>query len=164
MATKEQIVDALRAFVQRVDKLTAGLSPDDWQKSVYEGGWTVKQAFCHLAAMSNAVPFIINLAAAPAPPPQRKGGDGGTSTAFDADAWNAREVGTRENKPVEEILAEVRTGHDNSIKAVQATSDELLTKEFRAPWGLIAPLGDALLETVNGHNGGHLTDVEQALK
>jgi hypothetical protein len=164
MATKQEIVDALHLFVQRVEKVTAGLSPDDWQKSVYEGGWTIKQAFCHLAAMSSAVPFIINLAAAPAPPTQGKGGDGGTGTAFDVDAWNAREVGSRENKPVEETLAEVRTGHENSIKAVEATSEELLVKEFRAPWGLVAPLGDALLETVNGHNGGHLGDIERALR
>lgn len=162
MATKQEIVDALQAFVQRVEKMTTGLSPEAWQKPVYEGGWTVKQTFCHLAAMSNAVPFIINLAAAP-PPPAPEGG-GGTGTGFDVDAWNAREVGARESKSVEQILAEVKTGHENSIKAMQAASDELLTKDFRAPWsGAVAPLGDALLETVVDHNGGHLGDIEGAI-
>lgn len=163
MATKQEIADALRDFVQRAEKLAAGLSPDDWNKTTYEQGWNVKQAFCHLAAMSNAAPFMINLTASPPPPTQGRGGDGGTATAFDVDAWNAREVATRENKPVEEILAELKTGHENSIKAVQATSDELLAKEFRAPWGLVAPLGDALLEMANGHNGGHLSDIERAV-
>jgi hypothetical protein len=164
MATKQELVDALRAFAQRAEEVAAGLSPDDWNKTTYEQGWSVKQAFCHLAGTSAAAPFMISLAANPRPPSGGTGGDGGTAAAFDVDAWNAREVANREGKPIEEILTEVKTGHENSIKAVQAASDELLAKEFRAPWGLVAPLGDVLLEMVNGHDGGHLDDIEQVLR
>ena len=163
MATKQEIVDALRAFAQRAERVAAGLSPDDWNRTTYEQGWSVKQTFCHLATMSNAAPFIINLAASSPPPTGGRGGDGGTTPPFDVDARNAREVAARENKPVEEILAEVKAGEENSIKVVQATSDELLAKEFRAPFGLVAPLSDVLLRVINGHNGGHLDDIERVV-
>ncbi len=164
MATKQEIVDALRAFNERAQNFAAGLSPDDWTKTTYEQGWNVKQAYCHLAGTTAGVPFMIALAANPRPPRGGAGGDGGTEAAFDIDAWNAREVAEREGKPIEEILAELKTGHENSVKAVQATSDELLAKEFRAPWGLVAPLGDVLMEMVNGHDRGHLTDIEKAVQ
>jgi len=158
VTTKQDIVKAVGAFADRAGSIAGSLSPADWQKTVYEGGWNVKQAYCHLAAMAGGAAFVINLAASP--PPSGGGGQGG----FDVDAWNAREVCAREDKPIEEILAELKSGCAASISAVEATSDELLAKEVTMPWGVSGTLAEVLATSVTGHNAEHLDDIERAVR
>ena len=158
VTTKQDIVKAVGAFADRAGSIAAGLSPADWQETVYEGGWNVKQAYCHLAAMAGGAAFVINLAASP--PSSGGGGQGG----FDVDAWNAREVCAREDKPIEEILAELKSGCAASISAVEATSDELLAKEVTMPWGVSGTLAEVLATSVTGHNATHLDDIERAVR
>ncbi|GAG24866.1 unnamed protein product [marine sediment metagenome] len=158
VTTKQGIVNAVGAFVERAESIAASFSTADWQKTVYEGGWNVKQVYCHLAAMAGGASFIIGMAASPLP--SSGGGQGG----FDIDAWNAREVGARQDKPGEEILAELKSGCTRSISVVEATSDELLAKEMTTPWGVSGTLAEVLATSVIGHNAGHLDDVERALR
>jgi hypothetical protein len=158
VTTKQDIVKAVGAFVDRAESMAAGFSSADWQKSVYEGGWNVKQAYCHLAAMAGTAGLIINLAASPLP--SGGGGQGG----FDVDAWNAREVGAREDRPIEEILAELRSGYAKGISAVETASDELLAKEMTMPWGASGTSADILMTSVIDHNAEHLDDIERAVR
>jgi hypothetical protein len=158
VTTKQEIVKAVGAFVDRAESIAASLTPADWQKTVYKGGWNAKQAFCHLAAMAGSPIFLINMAASP--PPSSGGGQGG----FDVDAWNAREVAARQDRAVEEILAELRSGYAKSITVVEATSDELLAKEMTVPWGASGTLAELLVGSVIGHNAEHLNDIERAVR
>jgi hypothetical protein len=158
VSTKQDVVKAVGAFVDRAESMAASFSPADWQKTVYEGGWNAKQVYCHLAAMGGIGPFLINMAVSPSPSPG--GGQGG----FDVDAWNAREVGARQDKPVEEILAELKSGYARSIDAIKATSDELLAKEMTTFWGESGTLAGILMASVIEHNAEHLDDVERALR
>jgi hypothetical protein len=158
VTTKQDIVNAVIAFVDRAESIAASLSPDDWQKTVYEGGWNVKQVYCHLAAMAGVPTLIINLAGSPLP--SAGGGQGG----FDVDAWNAREVGARQDKPIEELLVELKLGYGKSIDAVEAISDELVAKEVAMPWGESGTIGDLLMTSVVGHNAEHLDDIERAVR
>jgi hypothetical protein len=157
VTSKQEIVKAVGAFVDRAESIAASLTPADWQKPVYKGGWNVKQAYCHLAAMAGGAAFVINLAASPPPP---SGGGGG----FDVDAWNAREVGARQDRTIEEILAELKSGCATSISVVEATSDELLAKEVTMPWGVSGTLAEVLVTSVTGHNAEHLNDIERAVR
>jgi hypothetical protein len=156
VTSKQDIVKAIGAFVDKAEGVAASLAPADWQKTVYKGGWNVKQAYCHLAAMAGSPIFIINLAASPPPP---SGGGG-----FDVDAWNAREVAARQDRPVEQILAELKSGYAKSIGVVEATSDELLAKEMTVPWGASGTLAELLVGSVIGHNATHLDDIERAVR
>ena len=158
VTTKQDIVKAVGAFVDRAESMAASLTPADWQKTVYKGGWNVKQAFCHLAAMAGSPIFLINMAASP--PPSSGGGQGG----FDVDAWNAREVAARQDRAVEEILAELKSGYAKSITVVEATGDELLAKEMTVPWGASGTLAELLIGSVVGHNAEHLNDIERAVR
>jgi len=158
VTTKQEIVKAVGALVDRAESIAASLTPADWQKTVYKGGWNVKQAFCHLAAMAGSPIFLINLAASP--PPSSGGGQGG----FDVDAWNAREVAARQDRAVEEILAELKSGYAKSITVVEATGDELLAKEMTVPWGASGTLAELLIGSVVGHNAEHLNDIERAVR
>lgn len=158
VTTKQEIVKAVGAFVDRAESIAASLTPADWQKTVYKGGWNVKQAFCHLAAMAGSPIFLINMAASP--PPSSGGGQGG----FDVDAWNAREVAARQDRAVEEILAELKSGYAKGIGVVEATGDELLAKEMTVPWGASGTLAELLVGSVIGHNAEHLNDIERAVR
>jgi hypothetical protein len=158
VTTKQDIVKTIGAFVDRAESIAASLAPADWQKTVYKGGWNVKQAYCHLAAMAGSPIFIINLAASP--PPSSGGGQGG----FDVDAWNAREVGARQDRTIEEILAELKSGYAKSIGVVEATSDELLAKQVTMPWGASGTVAELLVGSVIGHNAEHLNDIERAVR
>ena len=158
VTTKQDIVKAIGAFVDRAGSTAASLSPADWQKTVYEGGWNVRQAYCHLAAMAGSPIFLINMAASPLP--SSGGGQGG----FDVDAWNAREVAARQDKVIEEVLAELKSGYAKSISVVEATSDELLAKEMTVPWGASGTLAQLLVGSVIGHNAEHMDDIERAVR
>ena len=160
VTTKQDIVKAVGAFADRAESIAASLSPADWQKTVYKGGWNVKQAYCHLAAMAGGAAFVINLAASPPP----SGGGGGGQGGFDVNAWNAREVGVRQDRPIEAILAELKGGCATSIGVVEATSDELLAKEATMPWGASGTIAEILVGSVVGHNAEHLNDIERAVR
>ena len=154
---KQDFAKAVDAFMERADSVAAGLTPADWQKTVYEGGWNVKLVYCHLASMAGGASFIINMAASL--PPSSGGGQGG----FDIDSLNAREVGARQDKAIEEILAELKSGCGRSIKAVEEASNELLAKQMTMPWGVSGTLAEILATSVTGHQAEHLDDVERAL-
>ena len=158
MATKQQIADTVRAFVQRADGIAAGLSPADWEKTTYEQGWTVKQVYCHLASMGGAIPFFVNMAKNP--PPSSGGG-----TAFDVDAFNAMQVAQRQGRCTDEILTELNTAFEGSLKTLDNVSAELLAFEIDVPFleGR-ATLGDLLVQTVTSHNDEHLNDIERAIR
>jgi hypothetical protein len=160
VTTKQDILKAVGAFADRAESVAAGLSPADWQKTVYKGGWNVKQTYCHLAAMAGGAAFVVNLAASSPP----SGGGGGGQGGFDVDAWNAREVGVRQDRPIEEILAELKSGCATSIGVVEATSDELLAKEATMPWGASGTIAEILVASVTDHNAEHLNDIERAVR
>ena len=91
----------MRGFIQRADRIAASLSPADWDRATYEQGWTVKQAYCHLASLGASIPFFVHMATNPQPP-------AGIGAGFDVDAWNAQQVAQRQDKTNQEILTELR--------------------------------------------------------
>ena len=154
MATKQDICKGTDEFVARAEALAARLSPQDWGKEVYPGGWNVKQVFCHLAATAGAAQLFIDMAKAP----PSSGGGGG----FDVDAMNARAVAARERKSPLEVLSEVRATCQTSVQSVELCSEEFLAKDVSLPW-YTGALGGLLLEVVAEHGKGHLNDIEKAL-
>ena len=157
MATRQEIIDAVRAFVERADKIAAGLSAADWETTVYGRGWTAKQVYSHLASMGGAIPFFVNMAKNP---PSGGGAGGG----FDVDTFNAQQVAQRQDKTTDEILTELRTAYEGSLKNLDSVSDELLAKEMTTSFDLAGTLGDILVQAVTSHNDGHLDDIERAVR
>lgn len=45
---------------------------------------------------------------------------------------------------------------------VHAADDALLSKQFRAPWGIEGALSDVIIASLNGHLRMHLADLEAA--
>ena len=105
VASKQEIISAYQQSSRRLDGIVAGRSEEDLEKAVYPG-WTAKQLLCHLASTSGSAAFFIVMA---------QSGQG-MGTGFDIDRWNAEQVVARQDRPVEEIMAEFRAGHESSIR------------------------------------------------
>ena len=158
MATRQELANTVRGFIQRADKIAAGLSPADWEKTTYEQGWTVKQAYCHLASLGASIPFFVNMVTNP----QLASSIG---AGFDVDAWNAQQVAQRQGKSNEQVLTELRTGFENSLKFLDGVSDEVLAIETTSAFsGQRGTLADILVGSFTGHHGVHLDDIERAVR
>jgi uncharacterized protein (TIGR03083 family) len=158
VATRQEIADTVRGFIQRADQIAAGLSPADWEKTTYEQGWTVKQVYCHLASLGASIPFFVNMVTNP----QLAAGIG---AGFDVDAWNAQQVAQRQGRSTEEVLAELRTGFEGSLKFLDGVSDEVLAIETTSAFsGQHGTLADILVGSFTGHHGVHLDDIERAIR
>ena len=158
MATRQEIVDTVRGFIQRADKMAAGLSAADWEKTTCEQGWTVKQAYCHMASMSGSIHYFVNMAKNPPPP-----SGGGAGASFDVDAFNAMQVAQRQGRATDEILTELRTGFESGLKFLDTVGDELLAQQMITPFSEPGPLSDILIQSFTGHLGEHLDDIERAI-
>ncbi len=157
MATRQELVETVRGFIQRADAIAAGLSAADWEKTTYEQGWTVKQAYCHLASLGASIPFFVNMATNP----QSAASIG---AGFDVDAWNAQQVAQRRDKSDEEVLTELRTGFENSLKFLDSVTDEVLAMETTSAFsGQRGTLTDILVASFKDHHSIHLDDIERAV-
>lgn len=155
--SKEDIVAAIRKSHREIEKKALSLSDEALGSGVYEsGGWNAKQLLCHLAAGAGFAAFMITFAQMPPV------ASAGTGDNFDLDAFNAREVESREKKLLSELLGELRSGSERSIAAVQGAPDELLAAHFRAPWGTEGALSDVIVESLQGHVGTHLAELKSA--
>jgi uncharacterized protein (TIGR03083 family) len=153
VASKQEIISAYQQSTRRLDGIVAGGSEEDLKKVVYPG-WSAKQLLCHLASTSGSAAFFIMMA---------QSGQG-MGAGFDVDRWNAEQVTARQDRPVEEIMAEFRAGHESSIKAVESAADDLMTKQVPDFSGGMLALADLIKGSATDHEAGHLDDLEKALR
>ena len=153
VASTQEIISAYQQSTRRLDGIVAGRSEEELKKVVYPG-WTAKQVLCHLASLSGSAAFFITMA---------QSGQG-MGAGFDIDRWNAEQVAARRDRPVEEIMAEFRTGHESSIKAVESAPDDLMAKQVPDFSGGMLALADLIKGSATDHEAGHLDDLEKALR
>jgi len=153
VASKQDIINAYQESTRRLEGLVAGRSEEDLKKTVHPG-WTARQLVCHLASTAGSAAFFVTMA---------QSGQG-MGAGFDLDRWNAEQVAARQDKPLEEILAEFRAGHESSIKAVEAAADDLLAKEVADFSGGTSALADMIQGSPTDHEAAHLDELEKALR
>ena len=152
---KEDVIAAIRNAEAEVERLVESAPEPAWSKGAYEQGWNAKQLLCHIASTSGVAGFLIAMAQASA--------GGGPGADFDVDSWNAQAVAERQDKAVEEIMEEARTNFRRDIAGVEAAPGDLLSRNFRAPWGSEGPLGDVIVASVQEHLMVHARDLARAL-
>jgi len=153
VASKQEIISAYQQSARRLDGIVAGRSEEDLKKIVYPG-WSAKQILCHLASTAGSAAFFITLA---------QSGQG-MGAGFDIDRWNAEQVAARQDRPLEEIMAEFRAGHESSIKAVESAADDLMAKQVPDFSGGMSALADLIKGSATDHEASHLDDLEKALR
>lgn len=156
MATKQEIITAIRQGIERVEQTFSGLSDAELDKPVHagEGGWTARQILAHLAGRADSYQMMFQLAEAP---PQQQG-----APSFDVNHWNQGIVDARVGKSRDDLLAEFRETHESLIQRVEALPDETLQQTVTMPRGPVT-VGDALLGSGGQHSISHAEEVEQAL-
>lgn len=153
VASKQDIISAYQESTRRLERLVAGRSEEDMKKAA-DSGWTAKDIICHLASTAGSAGFFITMAQSG----QAMG------AGFDLDRWNAEQVEARQDRPLDEILAELRAGHESSIKAVEAAADDLLAKEVADFSGGTSALAAVIHGSPTDHEAAHLDELEKALR
>jgi len=153
VASKQEIISVYQQSSRRLDGIVAGKSEEDLKKVVYPD-WSAKQIVCHLASTSGSAGFFIMMA---------QSGQG-MGAGFDIDRWNAEQVAARQDRPLEEIMAEFRAGHESSMKAVESAADDLMAKQVPDFSGGMLALADLIKGAATDHETGHLDDLEKALR
>ena len=153
-ATREAAVAAVKAVRQELDRIVASAGGEAWSNEAYEG-WTARELLSHIAATSNVAGFLLAMSANP----------GATfSGEMDNDTFNARQVAMRESKPIGEVVEEARGHLAEDVERVAAASDELLERQYAAPWGDEGPISDLIVGAANDHLMIHLRDLAAALE
>lgn len=154
MASKQEVVQQLRAVVERAEAIVGRVQESDLPRPVYSQGWNVGQVFAHLASMGGSAAFFINMAQAGQGPP----------ADFDLDAFNQQQVDVRKDKSLKELVDEFRQGHEAGVKLIESTADDLLAKEIPNFRGGTSPVLEVIRMAGAEHENGHLDDIENALK
>lgn len=156
MATRDEIIAAIRQGEERVARTFGGLTDEQLATRVHEGegGWTAKEVLAHLAGRQQGYDRTFWLAEVGPPP--------GGLAGFDVDDWNRQRIDERIGKSRDDLLAEFRQVHDALIARVRETPDDLLQKPIPRPQFAV-PLGDALAGAGGRHSINHSAEVEQAL-
>jgi hypothetical protein len=154
-ASKTDIVAAIRNTQREVEELASSAAESAWSNPVYEQGWNAKQLLYHVASTSGVAGFLVGMAKAP--------GAGGMGGDFDIDAFNAQQVAARQDKPIAEILEEVRGNCQRDTESVQNAPDDLLMQHFKAPWGAEGPLADVIVGSIEEHLMMHVRDLAKAV-
>jgi len=154
-AEKTDVIGVIRDVQREVERLVSAAPEPAWSKPAYEQGWNARQLLCHIASTSGVAGFLIGMAKAP--------GSGGMGADFDVDAWNAQAVAARQDKPITEVLEEVRASCQRDIESVQNAPADLLAQRFRAPWGTEGPLADVIVGSIEGHLMTHVRDLAKAV-
>lgn len=156
MATKAEIIDALRTVEERVELLAPQIRLN-LEESLLSGTWTVHDALCHLAADSNGVPgFVARMERVANGLPRRESG-------FSVDDYNERNIAQRKTKPVDEVFAEIRTGLQTDCNRVQELDEAFLQRELPSVRGEVMPISDQMRAYLGSHPNSHLDDIEKAI-
>jgi uncharacterized protein (TIGR03083 family) len=155
--SKAELLAALRSSRDEVLALVGGLSPERLEEGRYENGWNGRQILAHIASIEWSYPRLIDIARTPPAPadhalPTRtmKGGN---------DAYNDRQVAKRAGLSVAELLAEFEANRAATIRAVEATDDELFAVPIRSAGGIVGPLATVFHQVAVAHVLGHAKDI-----
>ena len=156
MATREEIVEALRANDARIDELRARIL-DRPEHPLLEGEWRVRDALSHLAARANPMPRVLERI-------ERLDSGGPEAPRIQIDEINHGQVEERHGSSAADLIAEIKAGHASAIEGLPGIDDGTLAREL--PLGFrpgTSRVGDMLRMAGAGHESSHLDAIEAAL-
>ena len=162
---RTDLVSELRSTRKQIEEVVASVPDRGWEAGVYEGGWNARQLLAHVASTSGVASFLLAMAQLPeAPGDAAKGSPAPGRDTFDRqnDEFNRQQVALRAERSVEEMLDEIRSNIQRDIQAVQAASEELIAKHYRAPWGVEGMVGEVIATSLREHLGTHIADLRSA--
>ncbi len=157
MASKKDVVAGLGDIRDQIVAVAESIPAGSWAATVHENGWNARQLLYHIASTSGVASFVLTMSRVPA---QASAGGG---EPFDNDAFNRDQVALREGRSVSEALDEVRATIQRSIRDVEAASDDELGAHFTAQWGAEGTVAEVILNSLIGHLGVHVAELQAAV-
>ena len=139
-------IQAMREAASRIEAITAGWSPQDYERSYAPGKWSARLILTHLAQSELAFGFRARTALAL---------PGYTSTNFDQDAWLGHE-GAHDGETVRAAFAALSRMNQSFFGALSpGQRDVVLTHPEYGPISV-----DWILHQMAGHACHHLAQFE----
>ena len=154
--TREEVVQAIHDVDARTQRLTAAIVARG-DASVYDGGWTVRDALSHVAARSSGARMLGLLDTLRETGEFRRG-------VTNIDEINHGQVEERLDLAVPQLLEEIAAGHRAALAAIGGIEPELLAKtipNFRGDGEMT--VADLFILGIANHENNHLNDIERAV-
>jgi hypothetical protein len=172
--TKTELIEALRSSGEAALVKLRALPPEEFERGRYENGWNGRQILAHIASIEWTYKRLLDVAQeAPAPaadatPPTsevRRAEPGAepnlpTRTAQGGiDSYNERQVAKRADANVAELLDEFERNRADTIAAVEAADEALLTRPIKSAGGITGALSSVLNSVAVQHVTAHARDI-----
>ena len=154
MATREEIITGLEFTLAQAKRTTSAFATDEWDTKRHTG-WTPKEIYAHLAAVSAMVPaFSAGMMAAPE--------DSDMTAGMDINQMNEQSVNAMRGMEPEQIMQALEANYAKLIDFVKALPEEQLT--VRRSFGPVAmPVSDVLANIVVLHGIHHVYEANNRL-
>ena len=162
MTTRADVIAAIETVQRRVEQMAPGMLAHV-DARLPEGEWQVRDALCHLAARSNSVPVAV-MAMERFRAAQAQAGPDSPRRSYNIDEVNAGQIDSRQDRSPQELLEEIRAGHQAESAAVGAFDQEMLDTRMPAFTGQgDMSFCDLLLAAGPGHDNAHLDQIQRAI-
>ena len=146
--TRDEVVERTEREFERLDRLIAGLRPEDWERRVprpeSRDPWTVKDALVHVVWWKEHTTRVIRRQRRP---PEFRGLDVPAVNRLVYERWRDR--------PPAEVVEWHRRVHEDAVRALDETPPEWFGGRERSP---------AWPDDFDGHSAAHrVRDIEAAL-
>ncbi len=154
MATREEIITGLEFTLSQARRTTSAFAPDEWDTKRH-AGWTPKEIYAHLAAVSGMVPaFSQGMMAAAA--------DSDMTAGMDINQMNEQMVGAMRAMPPEQVMQAFEANYAKLIEFVRSLPEEQLNVTRR--FGPVPmPVSDVLANIVMLHGIHHVYEANDRL-
>ena len=147
MATREEIIAGLEFTLAQAKRTTATFTPDEWDTKRHTG-WTPKEIYAHLAAVSAMVPaFSAGMMAAPE--------NSDMTAGMDINQMNEQSVNAMRGMPPAQIMQALEANYAKLIDFVKSLPEEQLN--VRRSFGPVPmAVSDVLANIVMLHGVHHV--------
>jgi hypothetical protein len=138
-----------------VHKHVDGLTVEQWQHPDVCGYWSTKDIIAHLASYEWVLGEVFQTCIESAPTPTLD-----RLTSQNGDAFNAEQVGARQQKSPKEALSEYDQAYEKVMQLLPRISAEELRQPGALPWyGSQYSLEDFIVYQYYGHKREHMAQV-----
>jgi hypothetical protein len=154
MTTKEQLLDGLRMVIREGTRASDRFTADDWDYQVHDddGAWTAKQIYCHVTAVAEVGPILL----------QRlidAGADTNAAAGLDVDGYNAQTVAAKATLSPDDLRQSFKSAYEKLIDFVQGVPEDQLQQPRKFLY-LAAPLADIIQTATILHALSHIYNAQ----
>jgi hypothetical protein len=154
MATREEIIAGLEFTLAQAKRTTSAFAPDEWDTKRHTG-WTPKEIYAHLAAVSAMVPaFSAGMMAAPE--------NSDMTAGMDINQMNEQSVNAMRGMEPAQIMQALEANYAKLIDFVKSLPEEQLNVK-RSFGPVPMPVSDVLANIVMLHGIHHVYEANNRI-